>query len=62
MWEKNIKTYEKNIYMYRREIKRKQYKDGRKLTATRRVELVMDDSQKEKDYYLEMSVRLRRVT
>jgi hypothetical protein len=62
VWEKNIKTYEKNIYMYRREIKRKQYKDGRKLTATRRVELVMDDSQKEKDYYLEMSVRLRRVT
>ncbi len=42
-------------------MKRIQYKDGRKLTATRRVELVMDDSQKEKDYYLEMSVRLRRL-
>ena len=60
MWEKNIKTYEKNIYMYRREIKRIQYKDGKKLTATGK--LVMDDSQKEKVYYLEMSVRLRRVT
>jgi hypothetical protein len=48
--------------MYRREIKRIKYKEGKKLTATRRVELVMDDSQKEKIHYLEMSVRLRRVT
>jgi hypothetical protein len=60
-----VHTYEKNIYstciyLYRREIKRIQYKDGKKLTATGK--LVMDDSQKEKVYYLEMSVRLRRVT